>query len=444
MATRQWTGAATAIKQVSHWTFGGTWVTADVITVTCGNADMTITVGSLVTPTQVAETVKQALLSEAFTDTTATVQPSDGGSVWPYLVDCVVTRPTFLTLTGVEAGVPFTITITENSTLGTITPNSPADTACTGPNFADNADNYKDTAGASGLPAGADTLVISGNTPDILYGLSALAAVTGALQIEASYTGKIGLLAYNKVGQYQEYRPLWFQTASTQIQVGTGQGNGSSRINLDAGAANPVLSVERLGTPEAGEVAALRFKTTGSTAVVNQYSGRIWLGDILPSTTVQILTVNLMDKPELPEPYCFINRILALGNLNINRGSTETLQGWDAGCVVKGKGKASFKAHASFSTQATSATLYDDGVVAITGPALLAGTYRLANRSTLDLSGDNTVRTISNPVEVSSDESAILDPHKSIPAIIVDFNFCQPSSRNDWGRDLRLTRGATA
>jgi len=47
-------------------------------------------------------------------------------------------------------------------------------------------------------------------------------------------------------------------------------------------------------------------------------------------------------------------------------------------------------------------------------------------------------------VEVSSDESAILDPHKSIPAIVVDFNFCQPSSRNDWGRDLRLTRGATA
>ena len=81
MASNRWLGRAQAIAQVDTVTMAGTgnWVTGDTITLTINAKSMVVTVGSLLSDSDVARTVKEAWEGETFADGTASRIPAGGG-----------------------------------------------------------------------------------------------------------------------------------------------------------------------------------------------------------------------------------------------------------------------------------------------------------------------------------------------------------------------------
>ena len=83
MATRTWLGNAIDIAQKNTVTIANTWATSDTATLTINGKSLVVTIGSLVTTAQVATTIQQAVEGISFTDTTASVTPTDGKDDFP-------------------------------------------------------------------------------------------------------------------------------------------------------------------------------------------------------------------------------------------------------------------------------------------------------------------------------------------------------------------------
>ena len=64
----RWIGAAGAVAEVNTITIGGTWVQGDQVTITINAKTLIITVGTLVTTDEVAQTVMEGFNGDAFTD----------------------------------------------------------------------------------------------------------------------------------------------------------------------------------------------------------------------------------------------------------------------------------------------------------------------------------------------------------------------------------------
>ncbi len=144
-----------------------------------------------------------------------------------------------VTFTGDTAGVPFTVSSGASGGTGTIGA-ATTTTVATGPNHADNAENWS----GSTLPVDGDSIYLNNSSISILYGMDAFASVTPALvDIDASYTGFIGLPKTNAAG-YPEYRPDYLQfDGATAVRIGAGAGNGSRRIKIDFGSTAFTASV---------------------------------------------------------------------------------------------------------------------------------------------------------------------------------------------------------
>ena len=71
MATVRWSGSSLNRRQLNRITVANTWAAADTATITIDSVDFIITIGTLVTTTQVATTIYQALTGTTFTDPTA-------------------------------------------------------------------------------------------------------------------------------------------------------------------------------------------------------------------------------------------------------------------------------------------------------------------------------------------------------------------------------------
>jgi hypothetical protein len=110
----------TAVAEANTITVAGTWSAADAVTITLNGRTLVVTIGSLVTLAQVAETIKQAWNSETFTDGTATVVPAGGGTVLNDFDQLTATASgAVVTLTGDNAGVAWnqnsSLLLTEDS-----------------------------------------------------------------------------------------------------------------------------------------------------------------------------------------------------------------------------------------------------------------------------------------------------------------------------------------
>lgn len=102
----QWDGEGSAVAEVNTITVADTWAAADTVLITLNGRTLLVTIGSLVTPAQVATTIKQAWESETFTDGTATVAPAGGGTVQNDFAQITATvSGAVVTLTGDNAGV---------------------------------------------------------------------------------------------------------------------------------------------------------------------------------------------------------------------------------------------------------------------------------------------------------------------------------------------------
>ena len=227
MTQRRFLSHVPAVKQSRSYTFGGTWLAGETVTLTIDNIDLVLTLGTAPTGTLVATNVYQAYLNGTLTSgwsVTPGVTGSGntgGGYSMPQFYELVPTNPSagVLTLEGRTAGKPVTISLATNSASGTITPGTLI--SATGPNDLDAADNFDD----NGELAAADDLVLDFGTTtqsDAKYGLDQSAIQLTSITKMKACTGNVGLPEQNRddtaTGRsYGEYRTKRLTTGSGGI-----------------------------------------------------------------------------------------------------------------------------------------------------------------------------------------------------------------------------------
>lgn len=289
MATVRWTGNAQAIKQVQTITVSGTWALGDTATLTINEKDLTVTVGSDTSTSDIAEILGRAVNG---TDDTPGLKNNESrnfnGQEIPEFTEVVASYSSnVLTLTSATAGVPFTVTRSENTAgsgaLGAVT----TVTAATGPNYLDNTDNWS----TGSLPADGDTALFDQGSVSVLYGLTEWRTNTKKISLTKTtdYTGSIGAPAINALG-YREYRTRRLQlydgtgVVIVRLTKGVNTSTGSGSIYLDA--ASQTLS-GLFVDPDAMTVSTTANTVEvvgGSWAGIYPASGSVVLGDTVDGT----------------------------------------------------------------------------------------------------------------------------------------------------------------
>jgi len=303
MAKVIWTGGAKAVKQVSTVTIALTWADADYLTLTINGRDLVITIGTLVTVTQVAATVVEAFNGTALTDTSANAASAppiadSGGQGIPEFYGIVATSTLgVVTLTGGTLGKPFTMTSTP-TTAGNGTAAYAVGTAATGPNHADNGDNW-DTGT---IPADTNDIIFDDRgLDDVLYGLDQNGVSPASITITNGFVKYLGLLETNadsSANKYPEYLETYLKysnsvDATTCTLNVRGEGTGSRRIKLDFGTGQTVANISSNGQKQTGVLSPpLLIKGTHASNIVNVMKGDVGIaffdGD---ASTVATLTV---------------------------------------------------------------------------------------------------------------------------------------------------------
>lgn len=305
MATPKYRGSAIDVRQVSTITIANTWAQGDTCTITIDNLDFVVTIGTLVTTTQVATTIKEAFNGSTLTDTSASCVPTiaQGGAaaVGNFAEMTATSSGAVVTLTTnqtLRVGKPVTITVSE-VTAGTGTATYAVATAARGRNEGDNVDNYDTNA----VPADNDTLVFDAGDVDLLYDLNLACQPLKIIKTKA-YTGKVGLAEINKdntgLGKsYREYRTKYLttddNTVTTTADLETGEGPGSGRFRWDAGAGQVVLNVYGKGTRADG-VPCILFKGSHASNVVNNLGGDVGIA-YFPGETAAVATLRNGNGP---------------------------------------------------------------------------------------------------------------------------------------------------
>lgn len=296
MATVVWKGAVAATNQVTSWTFAGTWESSDVITVSIGSKTISTTAGS---------TVAATIVSSLVTTLQAVDEPEFYAITWS-------ASTATLTATANIAGAPFTCTIATTETgggaadaqtiNGTTSSTGTTVTACTGPNFANVAGNWVGDA----LPVDGDTVVFQNSDVSVLYGLDLNGVTPAAIYVDASYTGQIGLPAYNTLagGVYYEYRDRYLKfcnsgdASTTEVYIGQGNGNGSGRIQLDCGTGRVNVYVYRTAVSDDSNQGAFKFRGTHVNNTMTVQRGTVFIGpDGGSNPVVATLKVGYVSNP---------------------------------------------------------------------------------------------------------------------------------------------------
>ena len=288
MATRTWTGNAKAVAQVTEWVIDGTWAADDKVTFKINGKTETVTATSATISTvtsEVADALNVSTVNEFASITwsstaTKVVATADTAGV-PFTAEARAFENN-----GTTPGVNHTVDGANTYQTGTTS------TAATGPNFADNAENWS----SSTLPVDDDTVVFEKSSVDCLYGLSQSAVTPAEIHFKASFTGRIGLSRYDASGDY-EYRERYLNygvsgdSTNIKVYVGQGEGAGSSRINYCSGSSQTTVTVVDTGEPPSGEQ-SFNFKGTHASNVLTVNKGRVgvspWDGEAATVATLKI------------------------------------------------------------------------------------------------------------------------------------------------------------
>ena len=296
MATRRWLGAALPVAQVETLTVALTWAAADTATVTINGRDITMTVGTTATTTQIATELAAVLNSATSTLGAAYSATERGPNVAEFREFTAAASASTVVLTGVTKGKPFVVTASE-VTAGTGTLTTATTTAATGPNHFNNADNWSGGA----IPVDSDTVVFDSGSISCLYGLDQSAVSPEAIDITMGYTGKIGNARTNTDDSsypYPEYRSLYLSlgvstdAVTTDITIGQGAGAGSQRINLASGSGQAVLLVLNSGQPESDEYPAIQWTGTHASNVATISKGSVGIA-FTAGETATVATLNV-------------------------------------------------------------------------------------------------------------------------------------------------------
>jgi len=300
MATRKWIGQAKDVKQVDTVTIANTWTAGDTITLTIANIDFVVTIGALVTTSQVALTLKEAFMGSTLTDTSASCSPTiaqGGAQAIPQFAEITAAVPSgatsTVTFTADVAGKPFTMTAAEN-TASTGTASLANTTAATGKNNFDNPDNWSGNT----VPVDNDTIVFDTGSVDCLYGLTTGIQPATFIKLK-TYTGDIGLYETNTddtANPYPEYRTKYLtfddNTVTTTYHIERGDGTGSQLVRIDAGAGQVIWNSYGYGSRAITGQPCQLFLGSHASNVVNCNQGDLGVA-FFPSETSTLATVRV-------------------------------------------------------------------------------------------------------------------------------------------------------
>ena len=401
MASNRWIGRAQAIAQVDTVTSTGSPATNDTITLTINTKSLVVTIGeSMPTTTTVALAIKEAWEDETFTDPLNSKTPDDGGQDIAEHAEITATASgAVVTLTHKTPGTPFTLTVTESG--GGTAPEATA-TAATGPNFYDNVDNW--SLGAIPVVAADETgddVFYDDSSVSVLHGLDQSHASNHvpSITVSRNYTGQFGLPKQNP-GGYVEYRGDYLQLSATTVTVGRGEGSGSSQLKLDTGVQQTAITVESTGSPPFG-LEAFLWKGTHASNTLELHEGTVGVA-VFGGEVATILTL----LNTAGEVRCSADTTLT--TITNESGSMELHS--NVTTLTNSSGTILFGGSATLTTlnlDGGTVNYQSSGTITT---ANIGGTLRGA---TLDFSGDNSSRTITNAVSLRLN-GRIVDPLQTV------------------------------
>jgi hypothetical protein len=440
MAVTIWTGGAVGIAQVDTVTISGTWTAADTVTLTINGNDLVVTVDTPTATASVASALSAAVNASGKTDGLAGTETRNlGGQQIPEFTEVEASvSGSVVTIEAKTRGIPFTMT-DDSSTASTGTTAQTTATAATGPNHYDNAENWSTGA----VPVSSDAIIFQQNEIDCLYGLSQSAVTNVTMQIDASYTGNIGLPTRNENG-YEEYRPrhldINFSNAERSVVIGEGPGGGSSRINIDADTSDPKVVIWLTGPAEANAKGAIDFIGGNTATDISIRRGSLSLAtDSDKSATVRELEVTY-DVQRTADAEVTIGEAVTLSELNKD-GGTVTFINAPASLTLATVTNRSGLVEINGQCQATLIAA-EGGDVRWHSTGTCAA-LTLSGSGVFDVSRDLRPKIVS-AIDRYSDESRLIDPNKTIGSLVIDNNNVTDLSNLDIGRDIRITRGTPA
>lgn len=382
MADLYWRGDALPVTEIKTLVVGGTAANGQIYTVTINGKVISYTADGSDTNSTIATAV-QALLS----DTENTPPEFDEAA---YTVDTAT-----ITARCTSAGIPFDIVTAADGTGTFITTTT---TAATGPNFFDLGANWS----TGSPPANSDNLYVRQSSVDILYGLDMNAVTVTLLDIDSTYTGKIGLPDTNPLG-YQEYRETYLKIGATNCFVGRGFASGPGRFRWNAGSVQTALNIYGTGTPDDGIVAAIDFVGTHASNAVNVQRGTLAVG-LKPGTASTVATMNVGSKDNPTSDatiYCGYN--VTLGTISATGGIIDV---WNGATTVTLAGGTLNANKGAFTT------INNDNGTVNYDTAGTCGTYVGGTNSILDCSRIVAARTFTSATFNAN--STFRDPAKTV------------------------------
>lgn len=312
-------------------------------------------------------------------------------------------------------------------------------TAATGPHHYNNANNWVEGA----IPVDADDVVFEHSSVDCLYGLAQSAVTPASFTVKASYTGKIGLEPHT--GSYTEYRDQYLalgdadDTTNMVVRIGEGPGSGSPMIRIDNGDGQATIDVFNTGSPSSATLPAFTWKGSHASNAMRVYKGSVGIGvqagEVAVLTTLHVAYVSRIDDDaevvcgDLAKPGTVTQTggTLIIGGRSSTAVTALTISAGE--CTING-------------TDAVTALTILGGTVYYNSTGALGGNPVVAGDGLLDFSRDMRTKTVTNPIELHGNDSVVRDPHKVITSLVVDLN--QRRALEDWGTNIRLTRGSVA
>jgi hypothetical protein len=363
--TRIWLGAAQATAQVNTITPANVGI-GNVFTVTINGKSVSFT-ATAATVANVTAGLAAAL--------EASTEPEFSEITW-------TDSTTHVTATGLADGAPFTQTST--ATGGTATLTTLTTVNASSPNHWSVAANWSGAA----VPASTDTVIVSGDKPDILYGLAQSAVTLASLTVGASYSGAIGLPDRNlSGGGYNEYRPTYLAISATAVSIGGGFGQGSGRIKLDTGTAVTTVNVQATGAPAEPGVEAFLWKGSNTANVLNVVSGSVGVA-VLPAEVAEVVTLRIGGGTDAARPQVRLGTGVTLTNVTMEGG--DVLTGSGAGTITKIDGVL------TVTDTAAVTTLHNDGGTLYWQSSGTITTLNTGNDGVSDFSRDLRPRTVTN------------------------------------------------
>lgn len=305
MARNRFRGDAPDVAQVRTFTITAV-AAAGTITVTMNGKPVTYTVVGGDTVTTAGDNLVDLLSADS--------APAEFRRVTWANASGVVTG------TAATPGVPFTFSSTASGGTTTVSGTGTDTVASSGHWHWDDAKNWS----LGTVPVSTDDVDIQDCSTDIRYGIGQSAVTLNSLNIDSTFTGKLGLPQQNSAGYY-EYLATYLAIGATSCTIGAGTGSGSSMLRIDFGSVQTNLLI--LNTSSAGTSGqpALWLKGTNASNVANVSGGQVGLAFDLGSS-MTLATLNVTAGANAP-PVVQYGAGLTLGAANVQAGRLYGLAG---------------------------------------------------------------------------------------------------------------------